>query len=31
MSYPRALTPAEFRAFQRFNNERVLHYTERNG
>ncbi len=31
MSYPRALTPAEFRAFQRFNNERVLHYTERKG
>ncbi len=29
MSYPRPLTEAEFRAFQRFNNERVLSYSER--
>lgn len=28
MSYPRTLTPAEFREFQRFNNERVLSYSE---
>ena len=27
MSYPRALTPDEFREFQRFNNERVLSYS----
>ena len=29
MSYPRPLTEAEFRAFQQFNNERVLSYSER--
>ncbi|MCC8061971.1 MAG: GNAT family N-acetyltransferase [Rikenellaceae bacterium] len=28
MSYPRPLTPGEFREFQRFNNERVLRYSE---
>lgn len=29
LSHPRLLTEAEFRAFQRFNNERVLSYSER--
>lgn len=29
MSYPRPLTPEEFQAFQHFNNERVLLYSER--
>lgn len=29
MSYPRALTPEEFREFQRFNNEQVLSYSAR--
>lgn len=29
LSHPRPLTEAEFRAFQRFNNERVLSYSER--
>lgn len=28
MSYPRPLTPGEFREFQRFNNKRVLRYSE---
>lgn len=28
MSYPRALAPAEFQEFQRFNNEKVLGYSE---